>query len=104
MRRFPHTRPGTAPGAPACSARPPGAGAEAPRSSHRLQPKESEEGHLEQQPAVGEPPNVRGSVPPLLVTDGHFQDLQVELGGPEQQVKVPERVKVPEVPAMLLDA
>src|SRR5260370_16221501 len=102
MRRSPRTNRGTARGAPLCSARRPGAAAGSPGSSHRLEPEESENGHLEQQPAVGKPPDVRGPVIPFLVMDRDLQDLEVELGGPEEEVEVAERIEVAEIPAARL--
>src|SRR5437879_3776285 len=104
MRRSPRTKPGTARGAPLCSARRPGAAAGSPGSSHRLEPEESENGHLEQQPAVGKPPDVRGPVIPFQVMDRDLQDLEVELGGPEEEVEVAERIEVAEIPAISFDA
>ncbi len=41
----------------------------------RFQSKKSEDRHLEQEPAVVEPPNVGGAVGPFLIADRHFQDL-----------------------------
>src|SRR2546427_6100046 len=104
MRRSPRTKPGTARGAPLCSARRPGAAAGSRGSSHRLEPEESENGHLEQQPAVGKPPDVRGPVIPFVVMDRDLQDLEVELGGPEEEVEVAERIEVAEIPAVCFDA
>src|SRR5207247_9626010 len=104
MRRSPRTNRGTARGAPRCSARRPVAAAGSPGSSHRLEPEESENGHLEQQPAVCKPPDVRGPVIRFLVMDRDLQDLEVELGGPGEEIEVAERNEVTEIPAAQCNA
>src|SRR3989442_15657929 len=104
MRRSPRTNRGPARGARLCSARRPGAAAGSPGGAHRLEREESENGHLEPQPAVGKPPDVRGPVIPFVVMDRELQDLEVELGGPEEEVEVAERIEVAEIPAVCFDA
>ena len=37
------------------------------------------------------------AVGPFLIPNGHFENLEIELGGPEQQIEISEWVKLAEI-------
>ena len=41
--------------------------------------------------------DIGGAVGPLLVADGHFENLEIELGCPEQQVEISEGIELAEI-------
>lgn len=41
--------------------------------------------------------DISSPVGSLLVTDGHFENLEIELGCPEQQIEIPKGVKLAEI-------
>src|SRR3954469_24109656 len=65
-----------------------------------LDPPGGEGAHLEQEPAVAPALDVGLAVGALAVADRHLDELQVELGRPEQEVEIPEGIEVPEVGAV----
>ena len=68
--------------------------------SERLELVEGEEDHAEQQPAVPEARDLRLAVAPARVAHRDLDDLQVELGGTEDEVEVAEGIEIAEVGAV----
>lgn len=52
--------------------------------------------HAQEQPAVPPALDVRRAVGAVPVADRHVHDLQVQVGGSEKQVEIPEWVEIPE--------
>src|SRR3954452_22789234 len=66
-------------------------------TSERLESPVRDRHHAEQQKGIGKAGDLRGAVGPGRIADRYLHDLQVELGGAEQQIKVAERVELTEV-------
>lgn len=66
-------------------------------ASDGLQPKESVRCHFQQQPPVLEPIDVCSSVGTFLVPDKHFDDFQIELRGPKQQIKIAKGIEITKI-------
>src|SRR4051794_9829112 len=62
-----------------------------------LDPPRGEHAHLQQEPAMAPALDVGLAVGPFPIADRQFDDLETELGRPEQQVEVTERIEVAEV-------
>ena len=56
--------------------------------------------HLQQQPAMAEPANVRRPIRPLPITNGHLDNLQILLGRAKEQIEVSKGIEVTEVSAI----
>ena len=41
--------------------------------------------------------DIGGPVSSLLVTNGHFENLEIELGCPEQQIEITEGIELAEI-------
>ena len=58
-----------------------------------LQLAEGDPAHLQQQPAVAEAADLDLAVAPRLISNGNFDNLEVEFGGTEQQIEIAEGIE-----------
>src|SRR5919197_5178674 len=54
-------------------------------------------GHLQQQPAMAEPANVRRPVGPLTITNWNLDNLQILLGSAKKQIEVAKGIEVAKI-------